>query len=104
MRTIAIGVVACGLLLSVSAQAGTTGDGSNLLSQVTAGATSTVNPLTVAELGDVRGEGTIEKFIELPRLHRSFERTVSLDNGLSLAIVAVAGEGIRITITNPNLP
>jgi hypothetical protein len=103
MRTIAIGAVALGLLFSISAKAGTT-DGSNLLSQVTAGNASTVEPLTVAQLDDVRGAGTIEKFIALPRFHRDFTKTVSLDNGLSVSIVGVAGEGLHITITNPNIP
>jgi len=104
MRTLAIGAVAIGLLLSVSAKAGTTSGGNDLLSQVTAGTASTVEPLTVAQLDDVRGAGTIEKFIALPRFHRDFTRTVSLDNGLSVSIVGVAGEGLHITITNPNIP
>jgi hypothetical protein len=92
---IAIGTT---LLLSASAQAGT-----GLLSEMTAGK-STAAPLTVAQLSEVRGEGTIEKFISLPNLQRSFERSVSLDNGLSVSIVAVAGEGIRLRISNPNIP
>jgi hypothetical protein len=104
MRSI-VGIgAALALLLSVSANAGTLGEGTDLLSQATVGAASTVEPLTLAQLADVRGEGTIDRFIELPRLHRSFERTVSLDNGLSVAIVGVAGEGIHITVTNPHIP
>jgi len=98
-------VVGAALLLSASAQAGpAAGPSSDLLAQVTSGDGLDFVPLTAGELEDIRGEGTIEKFISLPNLHRSFTRSVSLDNGLSVSIVAEAGVGITISITNPHIP
>jgi hypothetical protein len=98
-----IAMVLGALWFAAPAQAGP-GSGDDLLAQVTSGNHPDVVPLTADELADIRGEGTIEKFIELPRLHRSFERVVNLDNGLSLSIVGVAGEGIHISISSPHIP
>ena len=100
MKAVWTMVLGAALLVGASAQAGTSPD---LLSQVTAGAAA-AEPLSLAELSDIRGEGTITKFIELPNLQRSFERGHTLDNGVSVSIVAVAGQGITITITNPHIP
>ena len=103
MKLVAMGLVAVGVLFAASAQAGTASP-SDLLSQATVGAVSAADPLTVSELADIRGEGTFEKFIALPNLHRSWETHVNLENGLIVSIVGVAHEGISISITNPAIP
>jgi hypothetical protein len=93
------------LLLGGVAQAAPGSPGSpDALARVLVGPAPDVVPLAAAELADIRGEGTIEKFIALPRLHRSWETLVTRDNGLSVSIVGVAGEGITIRIESPHIP
>lgn len=91
------------LLLGGVAQAASGTGSPDLLARATSGPAPEVTPLTTDELADIRGEGTIEKFIALPRLRRSFERIVVRDQ-LTVSIVGVAGEGITIRIDSPHIP
>jgi len=106
MRKLWMLAVGAALLVGASAQAGTSEASSDLLSQATAGKAVAAQPLTVAQLSEVRGEGTISRFIEIPNLARDFENIRDAD-GLHIEIIGVAGQGISISISGdriPNLP
>ena len=104
MRQTWILVLGAALLLGTSAQAGTTdNESADLLARMTTGKAVAQAPLTVAELSEIRGEGTIERFISIPNLRRDWSKTVSAD-GLTITINQVAGSGITISISGDQIP
>ena len=84
--------------LASTAQAG-------LLDDITTGGTAGATAMSADELASVVGEGTAVRFIEIPNLGRSFTRTIEAgQSGVTLSIVAVAGSGITLTLSGPNVP
>ena len=84
--------------LASTAQAG-------LLDDMTTGGASGATAMSADELASVVGEGTAVRFIEIPNLARSFERTFEAgQSGMTVSIVAVAGSGITITLSGANVP
>jgi hypothetical protein len=74
-----------------------------LLDEITTGGAAGIDAMNAQELSSVVGEGTSQRFIEIPHLARSFERTIQAGE-LTVSIVAVAGSGITITLDGPHVP
>ena len=75
----------------------------DLLSAFTSDGAAVASVMSAADLDSVRGEGTIEKFFEIPQLRRSFEKTFTFDT-TTISVVGVAGVGITLTIDSPSIP
>jgi hypothetical protein len=74
-----------------------------LLDEFTTGDSAGVAAMSGAELDAVVGEGVFEKFIEIPNLARSFEQTIEFGDN-TISIVAVAGSGITLSLSGPDVP
>jgi hypothetical protein len=97
-------VVAALMLLSTSAQAVPADDASqmDLLAAVST-SEGAIAPMSVDDLGSVRGEGTFEQFFDFPQLGRSFDKTFQFDT-TTIHVVGVAGVGVTLTIDSPHIP
>lgn len=74
-----------------------------LLDEMTTGGAEGATSMSAEELASIVGEGTAERFIEIPNLARSFSRTIQAGD-LTVSIVAVANTGITITLSGPHVP
>ena len=75
----------------------------DLLSAFTSDGAAVASVMSAADLDSVRGEGTIEKFFEVPQLRRSFEKSFTFDN-TSISVIGVEGVGITLVIDSPFIP
>lgn len=77
----------------------------DLLSAFTSDSAAVAAVMSASDLDSVRGEGTFERFFEVPGLHRDFSRSFTTPDGtMTISIVGVAGAGITLTFDSPSIP
>ncbi len=92
------------LIATGAAQAAMGADQGDLLSEFSTAGAAVVAPMSLAELGDVRGEGTFTKTFDFPQLHHDFDQTFTFQD-TTIHVVGVAATGqITVTIDSPYIP
>jgi hypothetical protein len=96
-----VGAAAVVMFASV-AQAAPVDDG-DLLSEFTTGAVSAA-PMSLDQLGEVRGEGTAVFSFLFPRLHHDIDQTFTFGT-TTITVVGDASTGqVTVTLDGPDIP
>jgi hypothetical protein len=92
------------LIMAGGASASTAANQGDLLSEFSTVGAAAVAPMSLGELGDIRGEGTFTQTFDFPQLHHDIDQTYTFDT-TTIHIVGVASTGqVTLTIDSPHLP
>ncbi len=92
------------LIATSAASAAMDANQGDLLSEFSTAGAEFVAPMSLAELGDVRGEGTFTTTFDFPKLHHDFDQTFTFQ-ATTIHVIGVAATGqITVTIDSPYIP
>jgi hypothetical protein len=91
------------LMFAAAAHAVPADDG-DLLSEFTTGGSVSAAPMSLDELGEVRGEGTATFSFLFPRLHHDIDQTFTFGT-TTIHVVGDASTGeVTVTLDGPDIP